>query len=68
LPTEPGEVEHGFSGNTTLVQAAAKDLARIRNLIAPQMRAIFGGIPTTQSPPAIRAKEFEELQQLTHGA
>ena len=28
--------EHGFSGNTTLVQAAAQDLGRIRNLVAPQ--------------------------------
>ena len=30
------ETEHGFSGNTTLVQAAAQDVARVRNLIAPQ--------------------------------
>lgn len=30
------EVEHGFSGNTTLVQAAAQDVARLRNLVAPQ--------------------------------
>lgn len=42
-PTSPdaedaasSEVEHGFSGNTTLVQAAVNDLARIRNLVAPQ--------------------------------
>ncbi len=31
-----GEVEHGFSGNVSLRKAAAADVARIRNLVAPQ--------------------------------